>query len=204
MANLNGPISPDLKDPWLGCLHYEDVLIAVLLITDRPEQSAKLERLLSLWGPCDLVNVRRPVRGGRAPERLLVSDVDLSSRIACEAVRNWLTERRRNGTPFLCLLRDQTPRLRIQANALGANAILPADTPPRALLDEIGRILNPDGLAPVRQQFVTASVTMADMFSAAADGAPLPVAVIEGGVEAINRAADDRNLGRLARPGLET
>ncbi len=168
--------------------------IAVLLITDRPEQSLKLERLLSLWGPCDVVDLRRPMPGGQAPKRLLVSDVDLSNRGAVEAVRSQIAEGRRKGTPFLCLLRDQSPRLTIQANAIGASAVLSADLPTKALLDEIGRILAPQGASPMQRQFVAASAGMADMLSAAAEGKVLPVAAIEGSVEAINRAADDRDL----------
>lgn len=169
--------------------------IAVLLITDRPEQSVKLERLLSLWGPCDVVDLHRPARGRAAPTRLLVSDVDLSNRVAVEAVRDRVAAHTRKGTPFLCLLRDQSPRLTTQANAIGASAILPAGLPAKALLDEVGRLLNPDGPTEVQRHFVAASAAMADMLSAAAEGMPLPVAAIEGGVEAINRAADDRDLG---------
>jgi putative nucleotidyltransferase with HDIG domain len=170
--------------------------IAVLLITDRPKQSAKLERLLSLWGPCDVVDLHhRPMKGGQAPNRLLVSDVDLSDRGAVEAVRDRLAEHRRKGMPLLCLLRDQSARLTTQANAIGASAILSADLPTKALLDEIGRILNPDGAMPMQRQFVAASAGMADMLTAAAEGRSLPVAAIEGSVEAINRAADDRDLG---------
>lgn len=169
--------------------------IAVLLITDRPEQSVKLERLLSLWGPCDVVDLHRQTKGGPMPKRLLVSDVDLSNRVAVEAVRDRLAERRLSGTPYLCLLRDQSLRLMTQANAIGASAILPADMPAKALLDEIGRLLNPDGPAPMQRHFVAASAAVADMLSAATEGRALPVAAIEGSVEAINRAADDRDLG---------
>lgn len=169
--------------------------IAVLLITDRPDQSVKLERLLSLWGPCEVVELHRPATSGPAPYRLLVSDVDLSSRGAVEAVRNRLAERRRKGTPYLCLLRDPSPRLTIQANAVGASAILSAELPAKVLLDEVGRILNPGGQAPMQRQFVAASAAMADILAAATEGAALPAATIEGGVEAINRAADDRDLG---------
>jgi putative nucleotidyltransferase with HDIG domain len=168
---------------------------AVLLITDRPTQSAKLERLLSLWGPCDVVDVHRPSKGGPVPMRLLVSDVDLSNRVAVEAVRDRLGERRQKGTPYLCLLRDQSVRLTTQANAIGASAILPADSSAKTLLGEIGRILNPEGQVPMERHFVAASAGMADMLSAAADGRALPVAAIEDSIEAINRAADDRDLG---------
>ncbi|WP_186419948.1 HD domain-containing phosphohydrolase [Bosea sp. CS1GBMeth4] len=167
----------------------------MLLITDRPEQSAKLERLLSLWGRCDVVDLYRPAAGDERPQRLLVSDVDLSKRAAVEAVRHRLAERRYRKTPHLCLLRDQSPRLTTQANAIGASAVLPADLPSKALLDEIGRILHPQGWAPMQRHFVAASAGMADMLSAAADGRALPVATIEDSVDAINRAADDHDLG---------
>ncbi|HCB34937.1 MAG TPA: hypothetical protein DEP66_03440 [Acidimicrobiaceae bacterium] len=168
---------------------------AVLLITDRPTQSVKLERLLSLWGPCDVVDLHGSIKGGPVPKRLLVSDVDLSDRISVEAVRDRLGEHRRKGTPYLCLLRDQSLRLTTQANAIGASAILPADISAKTLLDEIGRILNPEGQVPIERHFVAASAGMAEMLSAAAEGRALPVAAIEGSVEAINRAADDRDLG---------
>ncbi|MGE7468294.1 HD-GYP domain-containing protein [Bosea sp. NPDC003192] len=169
--------------------------IAVLLITDRPEQSVKLERLLSLWGPCDVVDLHRPMKGGQAPSRLLVSDVDLSNRGAVEAVRDRLAEHRRKGMPLLCLLRDRSARLATQANAIGASAILPADLPTKALLDEIGRILDPGGMRPMQRQFMAASAAVADLLTAASEGGPLPVTAVEGSVEAINRAADDRDLG---------
>lgn len=167
----------------------------MLLITDRPERSAKLERLLSLWGSCEVVDLYGPAARDGPPERLLVSDVDLSKRAAVEAVRNRLAERRHKGIPHLCLLRDPSPRLTIQANAIGASAILPADLPSKALLDEIGRILHPQGWAPMQRHFVAASAGMADMLSAAADGRALPVTTIEDSVEAINRAADNHDLG---------
>lgn len=173
----------------------EDIRYAVLLITDRPEQSHRLERLLSLWGPCVVVGLERPPGERSQPASLVVSDVDLSNRAAVEAVRDRLAEHRHGGIPYLCLLRDQSPRMRTQANAIGASAILPADIPTKALLDEIGRILNPDGAASVQQHFLAASAAMADMLTAAADGRALPVAAIESGVAAINQAAEDRDLG---------
>lgn len=169
--------------------------IAVLLITDRPEENQKLERLLSLWGPCGVVDLNHPPKAGTVPTRLLVSDVDLSNRSAVEAVRDRVAAHRRKGMPFLCLLRDLSPRLTIQANAIGASAILPAGLPAKTLLDEIGRILNPGGYGATQQNFIAASAGLADMLSAAAEGQALPVAAIEGSVEAINRAADDRDLG---------
>lgn len=167
----------------------------MLLITDRPGQSHKLERLLSLWGPCAVVGIDRAADVRSGPAILVVSDVDLSSRHAVEAVREAIAVQKGARPPYLCLLRDQSAHATFQANAIGASAILPADVPAKTLLDEIGRILSPNGAAPMQQHFVAASAAMADMLAAAADGRILPVAAIDSGVEAINQAADERDLG---------
>lgn len=170
--------------------------ITVLLITDRPEQSHKLDRLLSLWGPCAVVDLNRPVAVRPASRHLLISDVDLSNRASVEAVRRTLASHRSVGTPFLCLLRDPSPRTAVQANAIGASAVLSADAPAKVLLGEIGRMLNGGGDSqPVQQQFVAASVVVADMLERAARGDALSPAALDGGIEAINRAADQRDLG---------
>lgn len=166
----------------------------MLLITDRPEHSRELERLLSLWGPCTVVALGQPRPDRPLPVELVVSDVDLSSREAVDAVRAAIAASR-PAPPCLCLLRDQSARMTVQAHAIGASAIMPADAAPKALLDAIGRILDPDGAgSSTRRRFVAAAAAMADLLAAAAAGRSLPVAAIEGGVEAINRAADDRDL----------
>ncbi len=168
----------------------------MLLITDRTGQGHKLDRLLSLWGPCAVVDLNRPVAPRPVARQLLISDVDLASRASVEAVRHALATHRAAGTPHLCLLRDQSARTAVQASAIGASAVLPADIPAKVLLDEVGRMLNGDGEArPVRQHFIAASVAVADMLATAASGAVLSPAAIDGGVEAINRAADQRDLG---------
>ncbi len=168
----------------------------MLLITDRREESRPLERLLSLWGPCAVVDLDHPSGSDRS-SRLLVSDVDLSKRASVEAVRGVLASYRAAETPYLCLLRDQSPRMTIQANAIGASAVLAVDAPAKTLLEEVGRMLQPGAgePAPVQRHFVAASAAMAEMLMAAADGRALPADAINGGVEAINRAADGGDLG---------
>ena len=170
--------------------------IAVLLITDRPEQSHKLDRLLSLWGRCAVVDLNRPVAKLPETRQLLISDVDLSSRASVEAMRRALASHKRTGVPHLCLVRDRSARTTVQANAIGASAVLPADVPVKVLLGEVGRMLNGGGgPEPVQQHFLSASAAVADMLASAARGELLPAAAIEEGVEAINRAADRRDRG---------
>lgn len=166
----------------------------MLLITDRREESRPLERLLSLWGPCAVVDLDHPSGKDRS-SRLLVSDVDLSKRASVEAVRGVLASYRAAETPYLCLLRDQSLRMTIQANAIGASAVLAVDAPSKILLEEVGRMLHKGGEPELQHHFIAASAAMADMLAAATGGRALPMDAVNGSVEAINRAADDRDLG---------
>lgn len=166
----------------------------MLLITDRREESRPLERLLSLWGPCAVLDLHSP-SGASRPDRLLVSDVDLSKRTSVEAVRGVLASYRAAETPYLCLLRDQSARMTIQANAIGASAVLAVDAPSKVLLEEVGRMLHKGAEPALQGHFIAASAAMAEMLTAAADGRALPADAVNGSVEAINRAADGGDLG---------
>lgn len=114
------------------------------------------------------------------------------------SARAALAPHRRNATPFLFLLRDMSPRSQTQANALGARAILPVGTASPTLLDKVGAmlgVLRESGPQAVAQRrFVRASAAFAGLLDAAGSGEKLPVATINEGVEAINRAADDGDL----------
>ncbi|BCB19548.1 HD-GYP domain-containing protein [Bosea sp. ANAM02] len=96
------------------------------------------------------------------------------------------------------LLRDMSSRCQIQANALGATDILPADVPAVVLLERIGLLLAPpdqsDSAAALGRRFVAASAALSDLMGAAEAGAGLPVRAIEDSVTALNRAADGGDL----------
>jgi putative nucleotidyltransferase with HDIG domain len=98
----------------------------------------------------------------------------------------------------LFLLRDMSSRCQMQANALGATDILPADVSAAALLDRIGLLLAPPGqsdrAAALERRFVAASAGLADLMGAAEAGAGLPMQAIEDSVTALNRAADGGDL----------
>ena len=135
--------------------------------------------------------------GGNAG-RLLVVDLDLSGREAVEAARRRLAPHRQAGTPSLFLLRDPSSHSRMQANALGAVATLPVDTPPSLLLDTVGGMLGlmdeAGEAAGMERRFVAASAALADLLDAAGSGGRLPVAAINESIEALNRAADGGDL----------
>lgn len=130
--------------------------------------------------------------------KLLIVDLDLSDPATIQSARAALAPHRRRGTPFLFLLRDMSPRCQIQANALGAKAILPVAISQPDLLDKVGSmlgVLRETGREAVQQQrFVRASAAFADLLEAAGSGDALPVQAISDGVEAINRAAADADL----------
>lgn len=115
-----------------------------------------------------------------------------------QLARAALAPHRRQGAPFLFLLRDMSPRCQMQANALGAKAVLPVGTSQPDLLDRVGAMLGllreagPE--AVLQQRFVRASAAFADLLEAAGSGDALPVQAISDGVEAINRAAADADL----------
>jgi putative nucleotidyltransferase with HDIG domain len=172
----------------------------LLLISDRIDHSRDLERALALWGPCTLLDVATAAESGLRSRRFVVSDVDLSRRESVEALREALAACRGLGTPYLCLLRERSPRSEIQANALGATMILPADTAPAILLRKVDEMLateadDNDTAQRAQQRFVAASAALTDLLASAARGGPLPVAAINEGVDSINDAADDLDIG---------
>ncbi|AMJ60895.1 HD-GYP domain-containing protein [Bosea sp. PAMC 26642] len=176
----------------------------MLLITDRIEQSRQLERMLALWGPCTVVHVNDAGRIATCRSlRLVVTNVELSNRAAVEGIRAALARHRNAGTPYLCLLKDQSPRATIQANAIGATSILSAQMPAGELLKSISQILHgndtseaaSDGPPSIHGHFIAATAALADMLDAAENGRALPLRAINDGVASINQAADKADIG---------
>jgi putative nucleotidyltransferase with HDIG domain len=89
-------------------------------------------------------------------------------------------------------------RCQIQANALGATDILPAEVSAAVLLDRIGLLLAPPGqphsAAALGRRFVAASAGLSDLMTAAEAGTGLPMQAIEDSVTALTRAADGGDL----------
>lgn len=154
--------------------------------------------MLSVWGACRAFSPAEIEQMRAAVGRLLVVDLDLSQPKLIGSARGALAAHRQAGTPALFLLRDMSPRSQMQANALGAQAILPAEAQAPILLDKVGAML---GLlredtpnAVLQKRFVRASAALAGLLDAAGSGGPLPVETIDDSVEAINRAADGGDL----------
>jgi putative nucleotidyltransferase with HDIG domain len=115
----------------------------MLLLTDREVHGERLSRDLALILPCTVVPVQQ-VGAQLAGARIIVCDVALNEPSAVGMLRAALDRHRGPGVPLLCLLREQTHHLVIQAKALDATDILPLDTPPAQLLDKIVELTRTD------------------------------------------------------------
>lgn len=157
-----------------------------------------MQRALSIWGSCQAFDPASIDEIGAVTEPVVVVDLDLGNRDTIAHARSALAPHRRSGATCLFLLRDMSPRSQIQANALGAKLILPAETPQSKLLDQIGTLLGkiPDGVeaSALPRRFIEASAHFAGLMDAAASGGALPLQAIEGSVEALNRAAESADL----------
>jgi len=134
----------------------------------------------------------------READQLLVADLDLSDRMTIDTARAVLAPHRQAGATCLFLLRDMSSRSQVQANALGATEILPADASVAEMLDKVGAMLapsaQPDIPAQLRHHFVAASAALSDLIGAAETGGTLPLKAIDDSIEALNRAADGGDL----------
>ncbi|MCC5621658.1 HD domain-containing protein [Nostoc sp. CHAB 5715] len=175
----------------------------MLLITDRSDESRDIARGLTLWGPCAVVGLDGQAGRADAQPRIVVSDVDLGQRRSVEAIRAALALHRRKGMPYLCLLRDMTARSTIQARAIGATEILPAEVAPSVLMKTISHLLQEhEGGDPARgteaftrAHLATAAVSLADMLESASSGKAIPLGAVEASVEAIDQAAGAADIG---------
>lgn len=157
-----------------------------------------MQRTLSVWGTCQAFEPAETDAIGAAAGSLLIADLDLSNRKTIVAAHLALAPHRRSGRPCLFLLRDMSPRAQVQANALGAQLIMPFDTPQPLLLEKVGALLGRLTIgepgATLQRRFIAASAATAELLEAASAGAPLPRSAINRSVEAINRAADGGDL----------
>ncbi|KRE17481.1 hypothetical protein ASE63_13610 [Bosea sp. Root381] len=134
-----------------------------------------------------------------------MSDADIGNGQAVETIRAALARHRPRGTPFLCLLRDTTLRSAIQAQAVGATEVLPADVPPSLLAKTITRLLQEgeggeaasDAAAFTRSQLTVAAASLADMLGAASAGKPVTRGAVDASVRSIDEVAGAGNLGDL-------
>ncbi len=121
----------------------------MLLLTDREVHGQRLSRDLALILPCTVVPVQ-DAGAQLAEARLIVCDVALNEPAAVGMLRAALDRHRQPGIPLLCLLREQTHHLVVQARALDATDMMPLDTPRAQLLTKVADLVGLDATAKGR------------------------------------------------------
>jgi putative nucleotidyltransferase with HDIG domain len=163
--------------------------LTTLLISDQPARVADYREIIAKLTSCRVAGV------DDVPHRPLgfvaiVCDVALDQPGTLARLRNPLLECRNAGVPVLCLLRDNSWRARVQADALGATEVLRADAGPTQLLKSLGKLagLQPPPLetsgAPLAEAPAhRACRDLADMMSAAAQNRPINEQAVNSGTD---------------------
>ncbi len=100
---------------------------ALLLISDRADQSRELASRISSLYRCRTVGLYEDENdAGRTPTAIVI-DVALTDGLAIERLRHRLSPLRVSAAPIVAILRADTHLERVQAAALGATLIFPAD-----------------------------------------------------------------------------
>lgn len=148
---------------------------AFLLLTDDKPRSQRLVRDLGGVGTFTLRNIfDGPSAAVHAAFQAVLSDVDLTRSDTLMPLRRHLSEARKGGVPFLCLLRSDTARANIQATALGATRVLTLGASLAPLIAALSGIVEPGPGAPVAAQLSQVRATIARMLSR--EDAPAPEA----------------------------
>lgn len=172
----------------------------MLLLTDRPDGSARLWQDLCLVRPCRVVSLDAPLPDAD-PSDITICDIAFDRIASVMRLREALSRLHVPGTPMLCLVREKTHHLTLQAQAVGATDILEAGTSREILcaklVELIGGAADSDaanarrrGLA--RTGVLRTGLAFSDLFGSAAVGKPiLPEALEQGGdavLEAVRRS----------------
>lgn len=96
-----------------------------------------MQRDLNLIGRCVLSSPHKPISHRAAA---VVSDVALDSAVSVQLLRSTLGRSDRDKTPLICVLRDASRQAQIQARALGARELVPADASAADLIETVLRI----------------------------------------------------------------
>lgn len=111
---------------------------AILLISDRPNQSGELARGLGRLCACRMIGLHEE-RTAAGPVIAIVTDVGLRQPRNVERLRSLLLQPRASAVPIVAILRDDSHLERVQAAAVGATSLFGA----HAAISDISAALAP-------------------------------------------------------------
>jgi putative nucleotidyltransferase with HDIG domain len=99
---------------------------AILFISDRPDRSRELAHRLGGHYACRMIGLHEQ-RTTAAPVSVVIADVDFRHSADIERLRSLLAQPHAVAAPIVALLRDNSHLIRVQAIAVGATFLVPAD-----------------------------------------------------------------------------
>ena len=164
----------------------------VFLISDDLQRSGRLARDLAAFRTCDIYDLYDDAPPASVPD-LIVSDVRTLTSEAILRLRRLLARVRSAQVPYLCLLHEDTPRARLQAEVLGASGTLGAGAASRLLLKTLDSLQAQNGPVPAyaRRQAGAARKFLREIF---VPGFALTPAVIDDGVDLASDAVRETGI----------
>jgi putative nucleotidyltransferase with HDIG domain len=173
---------------------------AILLISDRPDRSRELARRLGGFYACRIAGLYEQQTTAE-PVAAVVTDVGFRDPADIERLRHLLSQPRALAVPIVAILRDNSHLERVQAVAVGAAFLFPADASVSdisaalapAIRSTISSVVPAASLAPA-QNIEQARLHFGTIFNAAARGesvsrtsvenatASVMTAIAEGGI----------------------
>jgi len=173
---------------------------AILLISDRANQSSELARGLSHLCACRTIGLHEE-KTAAGPVVAIVTDVGLRHPRNIERLRSLLLQSRASAVPIVAILRDDSHLERVQAAAVGATSLLAA----HAAISDISAALAPvirstiPIAAPVAkltpaQRVEQARLEFGALFGAAARGAPVSRTGVDRATTSVMTAITDGGI----------
>lgn len=178
---------------------------SLLLLTDSLTRSKGLARDLSTLSPCIVSDLLDPepcsVAANPATLRAVLSDASLLQSATIAALRHQLQPLKARGLPYLCLLREETSRATIQANALGATHILSAVAATGDLLKAVSQatgaaVVTPCPVLsrPVRPGMAAADAALSRIFDAGRAGTSIDPGLVTAGTQFVEAAVRETGI----------
>jgi putative nucleotidyltransferase with HDIG domain len=170
---------------------------AIILLTDRPDQSRALEAVLKTVGHCEVVFDDRNFANSAKPIAI-VSDLTLTRYESSRRLRALVSLDRKKRIPVICLMRSTSDGALRQARDLGATVCLPAFTAPnliaQVIRDQVGAH-DEDGDSVCAKGVARATEVLTNLFDGAREGS-VALGVLEAGLIPILAAVREGGLTR--------
>ena len=165
-----------------------------LLLTDTPLRGERLARSLGALGPSLVVDLLDPGQAGLQPDpaslRAVISDVMFNRSAPLAGLKRHLDRLGPNRPPYLCLLHEDTPRARVQAQALGAVHTLRAEHASNGLAGVLSPLLvgAEERPVPVMEDVARAGAALTRIFDLGRSGGAITPEVVAAGARLIEGA----------------